>query len=93
MKLGRVLQQEEAQKLIDMDGIQTEAIRRAENDGIIFLDEIDKIAAAKGEAPGLMSQEKVCNEISPYRGRVHGFDQIWTCQDRPHSVHRCRSLP
>jgi len=40
----RILTQEEAQKLIDMDEVIAEAIRRAEEEGIIFLDEIDKIA-------------------------------------------------
>ena len=36
---------EEAEKLIDDDAVTDEALRRAENDGIIFIDEIDKIAA------------------------------------------------
>ena len=40
----KLLMAEEADKLIDDDAVQTEAIRRAENDGIIFIDEIDKIA-------------------------------------------------
>jgi len=40
----KILGQEEAQKLIDMDEVHREAIKRVEEDGIIFLDEIDKIA-------------------------------------------------
>src|SRR5207247_1034054 len=40
----RLLVQEEAQKLVDMDEVVAQAIRRAENAGIIFLDELDKIA-------------------------------------------------
>ncbi|MGE5415964.1 MAG: ATP-dependent protease ATPase subunit HslU [Acidobacteriota bacterium] len=40
----RILTNEEAQKLIDMDQVIRESINRAENSGIIFLDEIDKIA-------------------------------------------------
>ena len=40
----KILQQEEAEKLIDMDDVYSEAIKRAEESGIIFLDEIDKIA-------------------------------------------------
>lgn len=43
-----ILRQEEAQKLIDMDAVTREAIHRVENSGIIFLDEIDKIASSKG---------------------------------------------
>lgn len=40
----KVLIQQEAQKLVDMDEVTQESIRRAENHGIIFIDEIDKIA-------------------------------------------------
>ncbi|HOL16833.1 MAG TPA: AAA family ATPase, partial [Bacillota bacterium] len=40
----KILKQEEAQKLIDMDAVISEAVQRAEQLGIIFLDEIDKIA-------------------------------------------------
>jgi ATP-dependent HslUV protease ATP-binding subunit HslU len=43
-----LLTQQEAQKLIDMDEVTTSAIKRAEEDGIIFLDEIDKIAGREG---------------------------------------------
>ena len=41
----RVLTIEEANKLIDSDELSQEAIRRAEQSGIIFIDEIDKIAS------------------------------------------------
>ena len=42
----KILLEEEAAKLIDMDEVKEEAIRRAEEAGIIFIDEIDKIASA-----------------------------------------------
>jgi len=48
----RILTQEEAQKLIDMDEVIAEAIRRAEDEGIIFLDEIDKIAGREVTGAG-----------------------------------------
>lgn len=48
----RILTQEEAQKLIDMDEVIGEAIRRAEEEGIIFLDEIDKIAGREATGAG-----------------------------------------
>ena len=44
----RVLLDEEAAKLVDMDEIKEEAVRQAENSGIIFIDEIDKVATSSG---------------------------------------------
>ena len=59
-----LLMAEEADKLIDNDYVQTEAIRRAENDGIIFIDEIDKIAG--GNSGGIdVSREGVQRDILP----------------------------
>ena len=60
-----LLMAEEADKLIDDDSVQTEAIRRAENDGIIFIDEIDKIAgSSRGSGPDV-SREGVQRDILP----------------------------
>jgi len=47
-----ILEQEEAEKLIDMEAAAAEAISRAENTGIVFVDEIDKIAVSGGNASG-----------------------------------------
>jgi len=60
------LVQEEAQKLIDMDEVHQEAVRRAEESGIIFLDEIDKIASKQhgGSGPDV-SREGVQRDILP----------------------------
>ncbi|MDE7379927.1 MAG: ATP-dependent protease ATPase subunit HslU [Clostridia bacterium] len=55
---------EEADKLIDNDAVNAEAIRRAENDGIIFIDEIDKIAG-KGNQGADVSREGVQRDILP----------------------------
>jgi len=48
----KVLLDEEAAKLVDMDEIKEEAIRQTENAGIIFIDEIDKVATAGGGKSG-----------------------------------------
>lgn len=60
-----ILTHEEAQQLIDMDEVHREAIKRVEEDGIIFLDEIDKIAG-KGNTVGPdVSREGVQRDILP----------------------------
>ncbi len=61
-----VMTQEEAQKLIDMEAVQKEAIQRAENSGIVFLDEIDKIAGSGGKSHGPdVSREGVQRDLLP----------------------------
>jgi ATP-dependent HslUV protease ATP-binding subunit HslU len=63
----RILLDEEAAKLIDMDEVKEEAIRRAEDAGIIFIDEIDKIAsgARKGGGGPDVSREGVQRDLLP----------------------------
>ena len=61
----KILEQEEAQKLIDMDEVTSEAVRRAEQSGIIFLDEIDKVAGRGGGAGPDVSREGVQRDILP----------------------------
>ena len=62
----KMLIEEEAAKLIDMDEVKEEAIARAENSGIIFIDEIDKIASGnkKGSGPDV-SREGVQRDLLP----------------------------
>ncbi|MGN7478537.1 ATP-dependent protease ATPase subunit HslU [Solibacillus silvestris] len=60
----RILLQEEANKLIDTDALSSEAIHRAEQSGIIFIDEIDKIAS-KGSSSAEVSREGVQRDILP----------------------------
>ena len=56
---------EEAQKLIDMDEVTREAMTKAENDGIIFLDEIDKIAGKESSYGPDVSRGGVQRDILP----------------------------
>lgn len=62
----KIISQEEAQKLIDMDNVQKEAVMRVEQTGIIFLDEIDKVAGNKGGFSGPdVSREGVQRDLLP----------------------------
>jgi len=68
VKLGearRILAQEEAQKLIDMDEVTSQAIHRVENSGIVFLDEIDKIAGRERSHGPDVSREGVQRDLLP----------------------------
>jgi ATP-dependent HslUV protease ATP-binding subunit HslU len=63
----KILQNEEAQKLVDQDRVTREAVARAETAGIIFIDEIDKIASREGAQAGGpdVSREGVQRDILP----------------------------
>ena len=60
-----VLSKEEANKMIDMETVKKEAKKRVENNGIIFLDEIDKIASVGGGHGPNVSREGVQRDILP----------------------------
>ena len=60
----RLLVQEEAAKLIDMDKVIKEALERVEQSGIVFLDEIDKIAGRESHGPDV-SREGVQRDLLP----------------------------
>jgi ATP-dependent HslUV protease ATP-binding subunit HslU len=61
----RLLAQEEAAKLVDMDEVIPQAIRRAENSGIVFLDELDKVAGREGSHGPDVSREGVQRDLLP----------------------------
>ncbi|MDR1797257.1 MAG: ATP-dependent protease ATPase subunit HslU [Clostridiales Family XIII bacterium] len=62
----KILREEEAQNLIDMDQVTAEALENAEQNGIIFIDEIDKIASGSGFRSGAdVSREGVQRDILP----------------------------
>ena len=64
----KLLLDEEAAKLIDMDDVKDEAIRQCENAGIIFIDEIDKVASSGGKSGGSgpdVSRQGVQRDLLP----------------------------
>jgi ATP-dependent HslUV protease ATP-binding subunit HslU len=62
----RVLVDEELKKLVDMDDVVNESLDRVENHGIIFIDEIDKIAGERGQGGGPdVSREGVQRDLLP----------------------------
>jgi ATP-dependent HslUV protease ATP-binding subunit HslU len=61
----RLLAQEEAAKLVDMDEVVPQAIRRVENSGIVFLDELDKVAGREGSHGPDVSREGVQRDLLP----------------------------
>jgi len=61
----RILEQEEAEKLIDMDEVASEAVYRAENFGIVFIDEIDKVAGKSSGSSPDVSREGVQRDLLP----------------------------
>ena len=61
----RLLAQEEAQKLVDVDEAVSQAIQRVENAGIIFLDELDKVAGREGTRGPDVSREGVQRDLLP----------------------------
>ena len=56
---------EESEKLLDLDQVTQEAIREVENNGIVFLDEIDKICAREGRGGADVSREGVQRDLLP----------------------------
>jgi len=77
----KILAQEEANKLIDMDEVISEARERVENSGIVFLDEIDKIVGSTNTTGPDVSREGVQRDLLPV---VEGtnvltkYGMIWT---------------
>jgi ATP-dependent HslUV protease ATP-binding subunit HslU len=72
----------EAEKLVDMDKVQTLAKERTEQNGIIFIDEIDKIASREGGA---------ARHTADCRGE-YGQHQVWPGEDRPYPLHCGRRI-
>jgi len=86
----RLLVAEEEDKLIDMDAVTEEALHRAEQDGIIFIDEIDKVAGR--QRPGCEPRGRSARHPADRRGQ-HGEHQIRRGQDGLHALYRGGRVP
>jgi len=61
----RILREEEARKLVDRDAVIAEAIERVQENGILFIDELDKVAGREGGSGPQVSREGVQRDILP----------------------------
>jgi ATP-dependent HslUV protease ATP-binding subunit HslU len=61
----RILVDEELRKLVDMDDVVNEALERVENHGVVFIDELDKIAGERGQMGPDVSREGVQRDLLP----------------------------
>ena len=89
----QALAQEEEQKLVDMDTVARAAVERVQQSGIIFIDEIDKVAGREGGArSGRQPRRRAARHPADCRGhdRQH---QVRHGEDRSHPLHRRRRLP
>ena len=87
------LVQEEEQKLIDMDQVTRVALERVERSGIIFLDEIDKIAGREvGPRAGRQPRRRAARH-SAHRRRHHREHPLRLRAHGPHPVHRRGRVP
>ena len=89
----QALAQEEEQKLVDMDTVARAAVERVQQSGIIFIDEIDKVAGREGAHGPDVSREGVQRDILPIVEGTTVNTKYGMVEDRPHPLHRCRRLP
>lgn len=88
----KLLEEEEAAKMINEEELKLRALAAVEQNGIVFIDEIDKVAK-RGEYGGPdVSREGVQRDLLPLvEAGLHCLDQIWHGAHRPYPVHWCRA--
>ena len=89
----KILREQEAQNLLDMDAVTAEAVENAEQNGIVFIDEIDKIADSSEYGRGRIVQRGCAEGYSSDRGGQRRGSEIRSGQDRSYAVYRRRSVP
>ena len=92
----RMLEQEEADRLLDNDRLTKDAVSHAENNGIVFIDEIDKVGGAhdRGRLPRRrrLARGRAARPAAADRGH-HGQHEVRAGEDRPRAVHRLGRVP
>ena len=88
-----ILLNEESDKLLDSDQLVQEAIKAVEKNGIVFLDEIDKIAGREGRTGADVSREGVQRDLLPLIEGTTVSTKHGAGEDRPHPVHRLGRVP
>ena len=88
-----ILVNEESDKLLDNEQLIQESIKAVEQNGIVFLDEIDKIAGREGRMGADVSREGVQRDLLAADRRHHGQHQAWAGEDRPRAVHCLGRVP
>ena len=89
----RILIQQETDKLIDMDRVTEEALRRVEEMGIVFIDEIDKIAGRENRQGPDVSREGVQRDIPPHYRGVYSEYPVRAGQDGSYPFYSGRGFP
>ncbi len=88
-----ILVNEESDKLLDDEQLTQEAIHAVENNGIVFLDEIDKICVRDGARTGDVSREGVQRDLLPLIEGTTVSHQARRSEDRPYSLYRIGRVP
>ena len=89
----RILTEEEANKLLDVDTIVDDAMQRAEQTGVVFIDEIDKIAGSSIDTGPDVSGQGVQRDLLPIVEGLYRSYAVRAGEDRPHAVHRGGRIP
>ena len=88
----KVLTDEEAGKMLNDEEVKAKAVQNVEQNGIVFLDEIDKIASRNEAGGGEVSRAGRAARSAAARRRHHDQHQVRHDEDRSHPVHRERRV-
>ena len=87
-----ILIREEADKLLDEEDVMSDAISNVENNGIVFLDEIDKITARRTSGRRCQPRGRAARLVAANR-RHHGVDETRAGENRSYTIYRVRRVP